>query len=235
MKIISFLNSKGGVGKTTLAINVSRYLYIYMSRFIQREFLDGKPSGELPKILLIDADPQGSVRDWQEAGEQTDIQIIAADRRQTLLSATAFIDKGNYDFIVIDTPGKTSDLMATAISISDVCLIPVQPSPYDLWASNDIVELIQTRQMITNGKPEAFYVLNRCIPNTKIGKEVSEYLKTCPLETLGETVCQRVVYAESARYGCTVFDSSNEQAKIEISKLGESLISVLFGENKNGV
>lgn len=233
MKIISFLNSKGGVGKTTLAINLSRYLYLYISGNLKRMY-DDRPElldieFRLPKILLVDADPQGSVRDWKEAGIQDDVHVIAADRRQTLLQIPAFIANQKYDYVVIDTPGRMSDICAAAIAISDICLIPVQPSPYDIWASKDITDLIIERQTIAGGYPDAFYVLNCCVPNSKIGKEVTKHLQECPFETIGVPIVKRVVYADSAKNGETIFNYGIEGAWDDMTALGVEVIKKLGG------
>lgn len=210
MKIISFLNSKGGVGKTTLSTNLSRYLYIDNS--IKQN-----------KVLLVDADPQGSVRDWNESGCQNEIHIIVADRKETLFKLPAYLKESGYDYVIIDTPGKAQEITGSAIAISDLCLIPVQPSPYDLWASHDVVDLITARHTVTNGQPDTFYVLNRCIPNTKISAEVKQHLEEGEIQLMGKPIHQRVVYSETARYGKTVFDASIDAAINEISRLGEQI------------
>lgn len=215
MKIISFLNSKGGVGKTTLAINLAKYLYLYNYRELY---------GIIPRILLVDADPQGSVRDWHEAGEQEEIQVIAADRKQTLSSLPSHLDASAYDYVLIDTPGKVTEIMTAAISISDLCLIPVCPSPYDIWATKDVGDLIKIRQSLTNGSPQTYYVLNRCIPNTKISKEVRNHLSLSHFNMLGRGVTQRVVYADSATKGKTIYDTDNEGARDDMHSLGNALI-----------
>lgn len=221
--IISFLNTKGGVGKTTLCVNLSRYLYLYKYRILNQDKAKNEPV-EKPRILLVDADPQGSLRDWQEAGCQVDIDVIAADRRQTLAQLSSLLNKQAYDYVLIDTPGKAADITSVAITLSDLCVIPVQPSPYDLWASNDIAELIEIRQTIANGKPKAFYVLNRCIALTNIYKEADKYLCEQHFPIIGRAITQRVIYSASAKNGQTVFDYQNMIAQEEISALGRALI-----------
>lgn len=216
MKIISLVNSKGGVGKTTLATNLGQYLHI------RNSLKDG-----LNKILLVDADPQGSLRDWNQAGCQIDLDVFVMDTKHLLMRLPAMLKDHTYDYVIIDTPGKSGDITAAAIAISDVCLIPVQPSPYDLWASNDVIDLIQTRQTVSNGKPLAFYVLNRCIPNANISRDVMSHIKESSLTLLGIPIHQRVVYPETAKAGKTVFDSSIQIAQSEISNLGEHLINMI--------
>lgn len=210
MKIISFINSKGGVGKTTLATNLARYLYI-------------ENSTKQNKVLLVDADPQGSVRDWNESGAQTEMHVISADRKETLFRLPAYLKENAYDYVIIDTPGKAQEITGSAIAISDLCLIPVQPSPYDLWASHDVLDLIKARHTVTNGKPDTFYVLNRCIPNTKISAEVKKHLEEGDIQLIGQPIHQRIVFSETARYGKTVFDATIGAAISEISRLGEQI------------
>jgi chromosome partitioning protein len=224
MKIISFLNSKGGVGKTTLATNLARYLYNLQTAKLQSEsYMDVYE--DTAKILLVDADPQGSVREWHEAGGQTDIDVIAADTRKTLEGLPHMLKKNPYHYVLIDTPGKVTDIMAASIAISDVCLIPVCPSPYDIWASKDVVTMIKTRQQLALGLPDAFYILNRCIPKTRISFEVLDYIKTeTEIPIIGHPITQRVCYAETAKDGATVFDLVQTQAMAEISRLGEQLV-----------
>lgn len=215
MKIISFLNSKGGVGKTTICINIADFL-----------FCEGY------KVLVIDADPQGSVRDWQESkGEQTNIQfdVIGADRKQTLLNLPYKRSKQTiYDFILIDTPGNLSDIVSAAISMSDLCLIPVQPSPYDVWSSQAIIELVRIRQGI-DPHLKAAIIINRAIPNTIICKEVIAELQKCDIPVLQQYINQRVAYAQSAGIGQTVINEKNIEAFKEIVNLGKQIIEASHG------
>lgn len=228
MKIISFLNSKGGVGKSTLCTNLAAFLQTYKCTDEQFEpctSVDDEPL----KVLVVDADPQGSVRDWFEAGgDAFGFEMIAADRKQTLLQLPEVLKNSSYDFVLIDTPGKVSDLMAAAIAISDICLLPVQPSPYDLWAIQDVIELLKTRQTIANDKPSAYFVLNLCRPNTRLGRDVVEHLSTCTFATLGRPISKRESYKTSAVTGGTVFDTDDASAKAEITSLGLATINALF-------
>lgn len=202
MRIISFLNSKGGVGKTTLCVNLA-------DDFYQR----GK------SVLVVDADPQGSVRDWREArGEQETFDIIAADRKQTLLQLQSTLILKKYDYVLIDTPGKLTDLTSTAITLSDLCLLPVQPSAYDLWSTQSVIELVKIRQEI-NPKLKAALIINRAIPNTLVCKEALAELNKCEMPVLKQVISQRVAYAHAVSEGQTVFNLKNRDALEEISNL----------------
>ena len=117
--IISVQNQKGGVGKTTIAIHISHAL---------------KLQKKTNRILLIDADPQGSARDWSAARQsESPFSVIAIDRPVLHREIPAIVE--NYDHIIIDGPPRASELARSAISAADLVLIPVQPSPYDVWAA----------------------------------------------------------------------------------------------------
>ena len=156
-KIIAILNQKGGAGKTTLSTNLARALQ-----------LDGD------KVLLVDSDPQGSARDWNAAANGELLPVVGLDRPTLAKDIQAIQD--NQDFLIIDGAPQIAELAVAAIKCADVILIPVQPSPYDVWACEDLVEIIKTRQEVTNGKPKAAFIISRVIKNTQLSKEIGEAL-----------------------------------------------------------
>lgn len=88
---------------------------------------------------------------------------------------------------------------------ADLVLIPVQPSPYDIWASQEIVNLIQEAS-IYKPKPKATFVINRRAPNTAIDFDVESTLAEFELPVIETTVGQRVIFAESAASGLSVLE-----------------------------
>jgi chromosome partitioning protein len=96
-----------------------------------------------------------------------------------------------------------NELARSAILASDIVLIPVQPSPYDVWAAADIVQLVGEAQAFKPGLRAAF-VINRKIAKTAIGRDVAAILDQFPLPVLDAALRQRVVYAESAAQGLSV-------------------------------
>ena len=155
--VISFLNQKGGSGKTTLATNVAHGLVI-----------------KGYKVLLVDTDAQGSARDWNSANEGEILPVIGLDR-ETLPKDLEAVKDG-YDIVVLDGAPAVEKMSAVAIRISNIVLIPVQPSPYDIWATDELIGLIKSRQAVSNGEPKAAFVISRVIKNTKLSKEVSTVL-----------------------------------------------------------
>jgi chromosome partitioning protein len=114
------------------------------------------------------------------------------------------------DFVVIDGAPQAADLAISAIKAADIVLIPVQPSPYDIWAAADLVELIRQRMEITDGRLQAVFVVSRAIKGTRIGSEVSEALSGYGLPILETRITQRVSYPGTAALGTTVLESEPE-------------------------
>lgn len=114
-----------------------------------------------------------------------------------------------YDVVIIDGPPRVYDVARSAIMASDLVLIPVQPSPYDVWAAKEIVDLIHEARVY---KPDlkAAFTINRKIVNTALGRDVADALSDYPIPVLQTAVCQRVVLAESAAQGQTVLETAAE-------------------------
>jgi chromosome partitioning protein len=204
-KIIAVLNQKGGAGKTTLSTNLVRALQ-----------LDGD------KVLLIDSDPQGSARDWNAAGNGELLPVVGLDRPTLAKDIQAIQD--NQDWLIIDGAPQIAELAVAAIKCADMILIPVQPSPYDVWACEDLVDIIKTRQEVTNGKPKAAFIISRVIKNTQLSKEIGEALEGYGLPVFKNFTSQRVIYPKSAATGLTVLDAeSSGDAAAEIRAIAQEL------------
>ncbi len=206
--IVSIQNQKGGVGKTTLAIHLSHALSMMPA-----------------KVLLVDADPQGSARDWATARkDEPPFTVIGLDR-PTIHRDLPSMAK-NYDHVVIDGPPRVSELARSAIAAADLVLIPVQPSPYDVWAAQEVIDLITEASVFKENLKSAF-VINRKITNTAIGRDVLTALADFNLPILRSQVCQRIAFAESAATGQTVLEIEPKgRAAKEIITLAKEILEV---------
>lgn len=204
MHVIAVLNQKGGSGKTTIATHLARALQ-----------LDGA------EVLLVDSDPQGSARDWAAVREDQPLTVVGIDRPTIDRDIKQVARK---DFVVIDGAPQAADLAVSAIKAASFVLIPVQPSPYDIWAAADLVELVKQRIEVTDGKLQAAFVVSRAIKGTKIGAEVADALAGYGLPVLESRITQRVSYPGTAANGSTVLDTEPDgDAAAEVRALAAEI------------
>ena len=206
MKIISIINEKGGTGKSTIATNLATALH-----------RQGK------RVVLIDADPQGTARDWRAASpEDADLPpVIAIDRPQMLTSS---LNGVLADIAIIDAPAKAESMAAAIIRAAHVALVVIQPSAADVWASAAAVKLIQAKRAI-GGEIEAAFLVNRASGNTNISKTIIEgtWNDYEGIEQLTATIGNRVVFANAMAAGLSVLDMTDTAAKNEIFNIIKEL------------
>ena len=205
--IVAILNQKGGSGKTTLSTNLAVSL-----------------SKRGYTTLLVDTDPQGSARDWNEAAGNPLVPVIGLDR-ESLAKDLAALDLSGYDYVLIDGAAKITRLSAAAIKAADSILIPLQPSPYDVWACSELVELVKTRQELTDGKPQAAFVITLAVSNTGLANEVEDALSGYELPQFKARIAKRTDYAKTAATGHSVFESKNKQAIDEMNSFTDEFLS----------
>jgi chromosome partitioning protein len=206
--IVALLNQKGGVGKTTLALHLA-----------------GAWARQGCRVTVIDADPQGSALDWSEQRAKEGgprLFGVLGLARDTLHREAPEIARG-IDHVVIDGPPRIAGLMRSALLAADLVLVPAQPSPFDGWASGEMLNLIHEARIF---RPElvARFVLNRCGARTIIARETGDALAEHDPPVLATRIGQRVAFADAARTGQLVFEvESGDAAAREITALAAEI------------
>jgi chromosome partitioning protein len=132
----------------------------------------------------------------------------------------------DYDHVVIDGPPRTTEVTRSALLAADVALIPVQPSPYDVWACAQLVTLVKEASVFKETLKSVF-MISRKIVNTAIGRDVGEALAAYALPVLHTAIAQRVAFAESAATGQTVLETDpHGPAAREVTRLIRELLEV---------
>jgi chromosome partitioning protein len=200
MKIVALLNEKGGTGKSTLSQNIAACLH-----------RQGK------RVILVDADPQGTTRDWRSASpENANLPNVIALDRPEMLPSLKSIDA---DIAIIDTPAKAEKMTASVIRFADAALIVIQPSGADIWASAAAVRLIQ-QKIDVGGKIIAAFLANRVSGATNLSKEVlSGQWNEYGIEQLETTIGNRVAFAQALTDGLSIYDTTDRAGRAEIDLL----------------
>jgi len=210
--VIALLNQKGGAGKTTLATHLA-----------------GELAMQGRAVTLLDADPQGSALDWAQRRLQSGgsrlygVFGLARDSLHREVPAIA----QQVDCVVIDGPPRVAALARSALLAADLVLIPVQPSAYDVWATQEMVELITEAQMF---RPQlrAAFVINRRVVGTVIGREARAALANQPFPTLSADIAQRIAFADCVAAGKLVCEvSAKGAAAREVTAMAQAVLGLL--------
>lgn len=219
-KIITVANQKGGSGKTTVAMQLA-----------------GTLARRNSKVLVIDADPQGTATRWAASADDEKpfparVAGLSAAGGKVHREAKKFIE--DYDYLVIDCPPAVdSPVPQSALLVSDLVLVPVIPSPADLWAATGIQRLIDNVQNLNEGL-QSRLVANMCQPNTNLAKDALDLLKDFGIPLADAHLHLRTVYRRSAVFGGTVHDegSSAKSAIVEIERLADEALAIIFPVRK---
>jgi len=213
MIVIAILNTKGGSGKTTLSINLMRAL----------QYLNYK-------VILVDTDPQGTLRNWHASGGHTLVNLIAMDR--PTIDKNIHAINNEFDIVLIDGAASNHDLMRSALKAADIVLVPTKPTEPDIWGSSPVIELIKERQDFV-GKPYASFVITCRNGKAKDQIAAREAMNEIGIPCLDGMTTNLVVYHRGFSTGKTVFDSTDDKASKEMMAIANEIREIIEnGENK---
>lgn len=204
MKIISFLNPKGGSGKTTATINVSTCI------------------ARNHRVAVVDTDPQQSLANWNKA-EKANFDVFTADSEKDVYTIRK--DLAGYDYVIIDGAGALSVITAAAVMVSDLVIIPVTPSPLDFSASGAVLSVLEAQAY--NRPVESRFLITRKIEQATMLSVLRESIAATGIPALKTAITQRQSYVKSVLDGETVFDINDSAAKGEIEVLSAEILKVV--------
>ncbi|MQX36155.1 ParA family partition ATPase [Roseospira navarrensis] len=212
-RIITVAQQKGGAGKTTVAAQLA----VTWAR-----------RGN--SVAIVDIDPQRSLASWHgwrmehhPDGAALHLSDVAGWRLGTELDRL----RDRFDMVVVDTPPHAETEARAAVRAGDILLLPVQPSPMDLWATRTTVE------MATKEKTDALIVMNRMPPRGKLPDIMLEKLLEEGLPIAHTKLGNRVAYAASMMEGKGVVEyQPRSTAAREIGALAMEVLATLKGRAK---
>ena len=184
--IIAIANSKGGVGKSTVAVHLAAWLFEQGHR-----------------VTLADCDTQQSSSEWiREAAPQ--VNAVRLDNPDEILNELPLLNQ-NADFVVADGPGSQTETSRALLLRADLAIVPCKASMLEVRALAKATEVLRQAQDIRPGKPQAVIVLSMVGRNYRLTKDMKEAASALDLPLASTPLILRQVYADAPGQGAVVW------------------------------
>lgn len=221
MHVIALMNQKGGAGKTTIALGIAAYFHVFCEK----------------KVLLVDCDTQQqSARLWADMAEDRYFEVIVIHPSEL----RKFLDKlhpEDYDYVIVDSPPRAEGVMGRIIACAHAVLIPSQPSNLDIWAVDELEEMISDRRALTagvpgmpvGGLPHAVHCISRGEKGTRCLQEARDALAKRDFPLMKFMTTQYQPFKRTIPMGCTIYDypEGAEQPQIQIKLIANEIVGML--------
>lgn len=205
--IITLAHQKGGVGKSTVALN----LYGYFSK------------AEL-KTAIVDIDPQGSITAFVDFNGDEKFNLI---RRTDFKDYTDLLEKlQEYEVVIIDTPPYLSKELIDVIAITNIILIPCKASLLDAFAIRQTIEFIESNRGGRNDFISAI-VMTMVISGASIQAQIREHLQQYNIQIMDTEIGNRVAYAKSLFVSGNVMQDDAGKAREEMDSLANEVLNLI--------
>lgn len=216
MPVVAIANGKGGVGKSTVAINLA-----------------GTLARKTESVFLVDADPQGTISDWFNSRKEQPANRLAHKNLEVSplpwsaddLRAKISNQSKKFSFTIIDCGPANDKITRTALAVSDFAIIPVTPSPYDIHSVRKTLDMIHEGKNEAGIEVRSHLLISRKIVGTNLGREARDALQAFKIPILKTEICQRVALCEAGILGQTIHEyAGNSQATDEFNDLGKEVL-----------
>jgi chromosome partitioning protein len=208
MPVIALIGNKGGAGKTTLSINLANGM------------------NRRHATILLDADPQLSSFQWREIAVRDDL-VEVVDAVEDVAGMVRQYQQ-SHDYVMIDCPPSVQSAQTRqALACSDIAVIPVLPSPLDLWATVHVEKELEWARTVNPGI-RGLLVVNQLEPRTRLSRLVHDALAEIELPVASTAITRRMAYRNAMLQGCSVHDAGAIAAGAaeEINELINELITM---------
>jgi chromosome partitioning protein len=200
--IIAVANSKGGVGKSTLAVHLAAWL-----------------SKQGHKVMLADCDIQHSSSQWiREAAP--DVEVKCLDTPDAIIDDLPKLAK-NFDYIVADGPGSLVETSRALLLVADIAIVPCKASILEIRALEAATNVLRQAQMIRSGMPSGVIVLSMVGRNYRLTQDMLVTAADLELPIAKTAMVLRQIYADAPGQGAVVWNlgSRAKEAAQEIDQL----------------